>query len=91
VLLVADTLDNDSTSGQLFISRNKKADKLKALYWEDDAFWMFYKRRELSCHKFPARLDATIELSSQQLQWLLSGLYFCKKESSKKTGHSHFF
>jgi hypothetical protein len=42
VLLVADTLDNDSTSGQLFISRNKKADKLKALYWEDDAFWMFY-------------------------------------------------
>jgi transposase len=45
VLLVADTLDKDPTSGQLFIFRNKKADQLKILYWEDDGFWMFYKRR----------------------------------------------
>ena len=61
VLLVADTLEKDPVSGQLFIFRNKKADKLKMLYWEDDGFWMFYKRRESSRHKFPAKLDATIE------------------------------
>ena len=91
VLLVADALDKDPTSGQLFIFRNKKADKLKMLYWEDDGFWMFYKRRESSRHKFPAKLDASIELYSQQLQCLLSGLDFCKKESSKKTEYSHFF
>jgi transposase len=81
IILVADTLKMDPTSGQLFIFRNKKADKLKMLYWEDDGFWMFYIRRETSCHLFPAKLDAAIELRPQQLQWLLSGLDFSQKNA----------
>jgi transposase len=91
VILVADTLDKDPVSGQLFIFRNKKADKLKMLYWQDDGFWMFYKRRESSRHKFPATLDATLELSSQQLQWLLSGLDFTLQNEEKKSEIKHFF
>jgi Transposase and inactivated derivatives len=91
VILVADTLEKDPTSGQLFIFRNKKADKLKLLYWEDDGFWMFYKRREASRHKFPAKLDEAMELSSQQLQWLLSGLDFTLKPEDENTEHKNFF
>lgn len=91
IILVADTLKMDPTSGQLFIFRNKKADKLKMLYWEDDGFWMLYKRRESSHHKFPAKLDETMELSTQQLQWLLSGLDFSKKEPITNTRFTHFY
>ena len=91
VLLVDGNLGKDPTSGQLFIFRNKKADKLKMLYWEDDGFWMFYKRRESSRHKFPAKLDVTVELSSQQLQWLLSGLDFSLKKEEKRDEITHFF
>ena len=91
VVLVADTLEKDPTSGQLFIFRNKKADKLKMLYWEDDGFWMFYKRRESSRHTFPSKLDATLELSSQQLQWLLSGLDFTRQKEEKKSEIKRFF
>lgn len=91
ILLVADTLKMDPASGQLFIFRNKKADKLKMLYWEDDGFWMFYKRRETSRHIFPAKLDETIELSPQQLLWLLSGLDFRKNSAAKKTQYTHFY
>jgi transposase len=81
----------DPTSGQLFIFRNKQADKLKMLYWEDDGFWMFYKRRETSCHLFSAKLDAAMELRPQQLQWLLSGLDFSQKNAVEKLQYSHFY
>ena len=91
IMLVADTLKMNPTSGQLFIFRNKKADKLKMLYWEDDGFWMLYKRRETTRHKFPTKLDETIELSPQQLQWLLSGLDFSKKEAPKTTQYTYFY
>jgi transposase len=46
VILVADTLQKDPVSGQLFVFRNKKADKLKMLYWENQGFWLLYKRFE---------------------------------------------
>jgi transposase len=44
VILVADTLQKDPVSGQLFVFRNRKADKLKMLYWESGGFWLLYKR-----------------------------------------------
>jgi len=91
IILVADTLKCDPISGQLFIFRNKKADKLKMLYWEDDGFWMLYKRREKSRHKFPSKLDETMELNPQQFQWLLSGLDFSQKIHRKVTEYKHFF
>jgi hypothetical protein len=52
---------------------------------------MFYKRRETSRHLFPAKLDAAIELTPQQLQWLLSGLDFSQKDVAKKPRYSHFY
>ncbi|WP_370452063.1 IS66 family insertion sequence element accessory protein TnpB [Microbulbifer sp. GL-2] len=46
MLLVADTLHKDPTPGQLFVFRNKKADKIRMLYCEDNRFWLLYKRNE---------------------------------------------
>ena len=91
VILVAVALQKEHTSGQLFILRNKNADKLKMLYWEDDVFWIFYKRRETSRHLFPMITDETIELSPQQLQWLLSCLDFSRKQALDKARYTHFY
>jgi len=76
VYLVADTLEKDPTSGQLFVFRNKFADKLKMLYWDDQGFWLLYKRFEKARFKFPRIIDGTMALSTQQLQWLLTGIDF---------------
>ncbi|WP_353505490.1 IS66 family insertion sequence element accessory protein TnpB [Microbulbifer variabilis] len=40
--LMADTLHKGATSVHLFIIRNKKVDKVRMLYWEDDGFWFLY-------------------------------------------------
>lgn len=91
VIVVADTLGLDPTSGQLFVFRNRKADKIRMLYWEGNGFWLLYKRNEQSRFIFPEINDHTLVLSLEQLQWLLSGLDFSKQKMPEKLSASHFF
>lgn len=91
VVLVADTLSKDPTSGQLFVFRNRAADKIRLLYWEGNGFWLLYKRNEQSRFIFPAIDESTLSLSIEQLQWLLSGLDFSQQTVPKKPSFSHFF
>ena len=76
VLIVADHLKLDPVSGQIFLFRNRNRDKLKALYWEHNGFWLLYRRLEKGRFKFPKIKSPVIELSKDQLSWLLSGLNF---------------
>jgi len=91
VVLVADVLDKDPTSGQLFVFRNKNADKIKMLYFEDNGFWLLYKRYEKSRFTFPGIDDEAMELSMPQLQWLLSGIDFTQQKQPEKCHFTHFF
>ncbi|MFT5718603.1 MAG: transposase [Oleiphilaceae bacterium] len=43
IILVADTLEKNPISAQLFVFWNKSSDKIKILYWDDNGFWPFYK------------------------------------------------
>ena len=91
VYLVADTLGKDPTSGQLFVFRNKAADKLKILYWDDQGFWLLYKRFEKARFKFSRIIDNTMELSTQQLQWLLTGIDFTQQQQPEPLNITQFF
>lgn len=80
VLLIIDKLEQDPVSGQLFIFRNRKGDKIKLLWYDRNGFWLCYKRLEKATFKFPPTDNkAVIELSHDQLSWLLSGLDFTKQ------------
>jgi len=46
VMLVADHLELNPTSGQLFLFRNRHANKIKMLWWERNVFWLCYRRLE---------------------------------------------
>lgn len=74
VLLIADHLQLNPTSGQLFLFRNRTANKIKILWWDRNGFWLCYKRLEKGKLKFPAIIDKALELTRDQLSWLLSGL-----------------
>lgn len=74
VSLVADHLQLNPTSGQLFLFRNSSANKIKMLWWERNGFWLCYKRLEKGKLKFPPIIDQALEMTKDQLGWLLSGL-----------------
>ena len=76
VMLVADHLELNPISGQLFLFRNRGANKVKLLWWDRNGFWLCYKRLEKGQFIFPEISDAAVALTSEQLSWLLSGLDF---------------
>jgi len=91
VILVADTLQQDPTCGDLFVFRNRRGDKLKMLVWEANGFWLLYKRNESSRFVFPALTGDTVSLSVEQLQWLLSGLDCWQLPRKEPLKIRHFF
>ena len=91
VILVADQLSLNPTSGQLFIFRNRQSNKLKLLWWDNNGFWLFYKRIEKGRFKLPRICDTSIKLSKDQLSVLLAGLNFMEQKYMAPVNAKHFF
>jgi transposase len=75
--LVRQQLQGDPLSGQLFVFRNKRADRVKLLYWDEDGFVIVYKRLEVGTFRFPQRPPgeaAGVEIRAADLQMLLDGV-----------------
>lgn len=73
-VIVEGEMGLSALSGALFVFCNKRRDKLKLLYWDKSGFALWYKRLEQERFKWPRRdPNAVVELSEEQLQWLLAG------------------
>jgi transposase len=72
--LVRQQLHGDPLSGQLFVFRNKRADRVKLLYWDEDGFVIVYKRLEAGTFRFPQGETAGVEIRAADLQMLLDGV-----------------
>jgi transposase len=72
--LVRQQLGGDPLSGQLFVFRNKRADRIKLLYWDEDGFVIVYKRLEAGTFRFPQAPSAGVEIRAADLQMLLDGV-----------------
>jgi transposase len=91
VMLIADHLQLNPTSGQLFLFRNRQANKIKILWWERNGFWLCYKRLEQGQLKFPKIDETAMLLTHDELSWLLSGLDFLKQTSLPEVLATNFY
>ena len=66
----------DPQSGHLFLFRSRGGDRLKALYWDQDGYVLWYKRLEEGTFKLPkTRADqASVELRASELAMILDGI-----------------
>ena len=91
VVLVADQLSLNPTSGELFIFRNRTAKKIKLLWYDSNGFWLCYKRLERGRLKIPSCTQEVLELTRDQLSWLLSGLDMMKHQTLPEVDAKYFF
>jgi len=52
--LVQMHLDQDALSGDLFVFRSRRGDRIKLLFWDEDGYMLCYKRLEEGTFVLPA-------------------------------------
>jgi transposase len=74
--IVRDEMGRDPLSGHLFVFRNRRGDRVKLLFWDDDGWAILYKRLERGVFKFPVvSPDArAVQVSVTDLSLLLWGI-----------------
>lgn len=71
--LVEQALGLDPFAPAVYVFRNRRTDRIKLLMWERNGFWLLMKRLEADKFVWP-RGDAVLELTVEQLHWLLDGI-----------------
>jgi transposase len=86
--LVRDWLGGDPLSGHIFAFRNKAADRVNLLDWEEDGYAIWYKRLEAGTFRFPGSAGAgpPVEVWAADLVMLLEGIDL---SSVKRTRRYH--
>ena len=72
--LVHDHLGGDPLSGHLFVFRNRRGDRLKLLYWDEDGLAVWAKRLEQGTFQFPAATTTGVEIQATELAMILGGV-----------------
>ena len=79
-------LSNDPLSGHIFVFRNKRGDRVKLLYWDDDGYVIVYKRLEVGIFRFPTAAEgqASVTVRAAELAMLLDGVDWQNAKRSKR-------
>lgn len=72
--MVKELLQEDPFSGHLFVFVNRRADRVKILFWDRSGFCLFYKRLERGVFRLPRGEEATREVDVVRLMLILQGL-----------------
>jgi transposase len=74
--MVEHVLRQDPLSGHLFVFRNRRADRVKLLYWDRDGLCIWYKRLEAGTFRFPAPQAGQTSVTISAAEWamLLDGV-----------------
>ena len=75
-------LHEDPLSGHIFVFRNKRGDRVKLLYWDEDGYVIVYKRLEAGVFRWPATAEgqASVTLRAAELAMLLDGIDWSKAQ-----------
>lgn len=84
--LVREALGLDPLSGQLFVFRSRRGDRLKLLYWDTDGWALWYKRLERGSFRFPAARagQTSVTITPAELAMLLDGVDLASVRRGKR-------
>ena len=72
--LVQTQLQADPFSGQIFVFRGRRGDRIKVLWWDGDGLCLFAKRLERHRFVWPPLVDGGVVLTPAQFSLLLEAM-----------------
>lgn len=72
--LAREIVQQDPFSGHLFVFCNRKADRVKVLWWDRSGFVLWYKRLEEGRFRFFDRDAPAYEMEAAELALILEGI-----------------
>lgn len=89
--IVTNELKMDPLLGDVFIFISNRRDRIKILHWQSDGYAIYSKRLESGTFEIIKNKSSEnkIEISSSQLQFILSGIYLTSIKKRKRYEH-HF-
>jgi transposase len=85
-LVAREAMDEDPRSGAIFIFANRRANRLKALWWDRTGYCILYKRAHRAVFELPPRAGestTSVRIEGKALAQLLAGVPKVKKVRSK--------
>jgi len=81
---VQQSLAEDPFSGQVYVFRGRRGDRVKLLWWDGDGLCLFAKRLERGRFVWPQAQSGVVHLTPAQLSMLLEGIDWRRPERSFK-------
>jgi transposase len=72
--LIEHELGGDPFAAAVYVFSNRRRDRIKILGWARNGFWLLHKRLEGERFIWPREDTQIINLSVEQLHWLLEGI-----------------
>lgn len=74
--VITGSMEQDPLSGAVYIFINRRRNRIKLLLWDNDGFWIFYKRLEKGTFQIPVVSSETscLKVSYDQLVLILQGI-----------------
>jgi transposase len=75
--IIRSAMHLDPLSGSLFIFKNKRSDRIKCIYWDENGFAMWYKVLQRGTFQFPDLQkyeSAGLEIDASTMRMILDGI-----------------
>jgi transposase len=75
--IVQEAMEEDPLSGSLFVFVNKRANRIKLLYWDETGYAIWMKRLEVGTFELPRAGEsesARVKITPSQLSLILDGI-----------------
>lgn len=80
-MLVQSSFEMNPYDENLYVFCNGRRNRLKILQYDRNGFWLYYKVLDDSRFAWPSEKDGLMELTEDELRWLLHGLNLMDKQS----------
>ncbi len=81
----------DPYDKNMYVFCNRSRNRLKILQYDKNGFWLYYKALDQGKFAWVKETDGLMELTAEELDWLVHGLKLMDKQSLMSTQKKFYY